>query len=171
MGLSRKPWELQTYWDFYYLILTPDLEIQLYLTKEKNILMSKELKTPKFFPHARTPALVSHLYNDSITLCGARLHQHQSSRGSETRTSGCYTCSPTSPKLPDMSLRLWKSSNLGWQTWRWCMILQHGTPQNQGQSHLPASRQSRRIDETLHLHSSSTPSPFLCGKDKTGLLK
>ena len=95
MGLSRKLWELQTNGDLYYLILTPDLDIQLYLTKQESILMSKVVKKKKkkrLFPLARTSASVSHLYNDDITLCCARLHQHQSARGSETKTFGCYNC-------------------------------------------------------------------------------
>lgn len=160
MGLSRKPWEPQTYWNLYYLILTPNLEIQLYLTNEESILRSKELKTPRFLPCARAPALVAHLYNH------ARLHQHWSEKGSETRTSGYYTCTLTSPKLPGVPLRLWKLSNVGYQMWRWYYTWDSPNP---GTKSLPCQQaiQENQWDLTsAQPHCAITGNLFYVGKIK-----
>lgn len=43
-------WELQTSWDLYYLIFTPNLDNQLDLTKQESTLMSKMLKKKKVVP-------------------------------------------------------------------------------------------------------------------------
>lgn len=59
----------------------------------RKTLMSKVFKKKKkVVLLARTSASGSHLHNDNITLCCARLHQHHSAGGSETKTFGCYNC-------------------------------------------------------------------------------